>query len=246
MKKKCNYCEREFDTNEQLEQHTRDKHSNNTAINNSEAIVKKPFKIKRKYIYWAIALLILILIIWAVSRPGAQYTPLTSDGENIKGNGNASITIIEYSDYQCPYCGAFVRDTLPQIEDEYVKTGKAKIIFRNYPLPFYEFAMKAAEAVECAGDQGKFWEMHDEVFTNQHAIAQKNLRNYAEKIGLDTEKFNACLESGAMNSRVKNDLKKGNSDCVSGTPYFIIGNETLNGNQPFNRFKTVIDKQLSA
>lgn len=163
----------------------------------------------------------------------------------VKGDKNAPVAIIEFSDFQCPYCGRFVTQTLPQIEEKYVKTGKVKMVFRNYPLPFHQFAQKAAEASLCTKEQGKFWEYHDILFNNQTALSIDNLKQYASKLGLATDKFNQCLDSGQMADKTKKDFEDGVKYGVEGTPAFFINGELLVGAQPFSAFEQIIEKKLN-
>jgi protein-disulfide isomerase len=145
---------------------------------------------------------------------------------------------------------------MPQIEKEYVETGKLKHIFMNLPLAMHQNAFKAAEAGLCAGDQGKFWEMHDRLFENQKALGQEDLVRYAEAVGLDVAKFKSCLDSGKHAAEVNASMAEGQKAAITGTPSFLIGFiETdgkvravrkIVGSQPFASFKSVIDELLSS
>ncbi|UCD02943.1 MAG: DsbA family protein, partial [Candidatus Aenigmatarchaeota archaeon] len=117
------------------------------------------------------------------------------DGDYVKGDENAPVTIIEYSDFECPFCARFWEQTLPEIEENYIKTGKVKLIYRDFPLGFHANAQKAAEASECAGEQGKFWEYHD-VLYDTRALSVSDLKQHAKDLGLDSTKFDSCLDSG--------------------------------------------------
>lgn len=166
-------------------------------------------------------------------------------GDNpAEGDKNAPVTIVEFSDFQCPYCGRFYSQTYTQIREQYIKTGKVKVYFRNFPLSFHENAQKAAEAVECAGEQGKFWEMHDKLFENQDKLDVASLKQYAKDLKLDTTKFNTCLDSGKMASKVQKDFSDGSSFGVSGTPSFFINGKLLVGAQPFSAFQQEIEAAL--
>lgn len=172
------------------------------------------------------------------------------DDDAVMGSASAKVTIIEFSDYQCPYCGRFYSQTLPQIEDNYIKTGKVKLVFRDFPLSFHENAQKAAEAAECSGEQGKYYEMHNKLYANQGALAVDNLKQYAKDLGLDTAKFNDCLDTGKMAAETAKDFKDGQAYGISGTPSFLIGNDKngytkLVGAQPYDSFKTVLDAELA-
>jgi protein-disulfide isomerase len=145
---------------------------------------------------------------------------------------------------------------LPQIERDYIKTGKLKYVFRDFPLEsIHKDAFKAAEAAECAGEQGKFWEMHTRLFENQRALS--DLSPHAKAIGIDTAKFQQCLESGKSAAKIRKDLADGQKAGVTGTPSFFLGvtqrNDpkvkvlrTLKGAQPYTSFKDAIDGLLSS
>jgi protein-disulfide isomerase len=178
------------------------------------------------------------------------------EGEPFKGEKNAKLTLIEFSDYQCPFCGRHVRDTVPQLEKEYISTGKIKYVFRDNPLPFHKDAPKAAEAAYCAGEQGKFWEMHDLMYSNQGKLSLTNLPTHAVALGLDAAKFQACLDSGKFADPIKNDAAEAAKLGLTGTPSFLLGVTTPNdgkikvvkvikGAQKFDNFKAAIDEILS-
>lgn len=167
------------------------------------------------------------------------------DDDPMKGDVNAPVTIVEFSDFECPFCARFYSQTLGQIESEYIDTGKVKLIFRDFPLSFHQNAQKAAEAAECADDQGKFWEMHDAIFENQQSLSLSSLKQWAGQIGLDTVEFNSCLDSGKHAEEVQNDFKEGASYGISGTPGFFINGIPLIGAQPFSAFKEIIESELS-
>lgn len=180
---------------------------------------------------------------------------LSINNAPFKGDKNAKVTLIEFSDYQCPFCGRHARDTLPQIEADYIKTGKVKYVFYDFPLSFHENAFKAAEAAHCAGDQGKYWEMHDRLFNNQTAL--KDLTPYAQAIGLDMSKFQKCLDSGKYAAEVRKDTADGQNAGVSGTPTFYLGVTNSDdsevkavgkmvGAKPYGSFKQAIDNLLSS
>ena len=166
------------------------------------------------------------------------------DDDDVKGDKDAPVTIIEWSDFECPFCGRFYRDTLPLIEEEYIKTGKVKLVFRDFPLSFHQNAQKAAEAAECAGEQGKFWEMHDLLFEGGVQDGTAGFKQYAKQLGLNTAKFNECLDSGAMASEVRKDTADGAAAGIQGTPGFLINGKLISGAMPFSNFKQIIDDEL--
>ncbi|MBI4037136.1 thioredoxin domain-containing protein [Candidatus Daviesbacteria bacterium] len=176
----------------------------------------------------------------------AQVTEVSLDDDPVLGNPNAPITIIEFSDYQCPFCQRFWTETLPLIKSQYIDTGKVKLVYRDFPLSsIHPDAQKAAEAAECADEQGKYWEYHDKLFENQFDLSITALKRYAQELGLNTEKFNTCLDSGQMASEVSKDLSEGTAAGVQGTPGFFINGRFLGGAYPFEQFKTIIDEELA-
>ena len=168
------------------------------------------------------------------------------DDDAIKGDINAPVTIVEFSDFECPFCGKYSDESYSLIVENYVNTGKVKYVFRDFPLSFHPNAQKAAEAAECAGEQGRFWDMHDYLFENQDYLAVENLKGYAKDLDLDTEEFNDCLDSGRMAEEVENDLLEGQSYGVSGTPGFFINGKLISGAQPYSVFEQEIEAALAA
>jgi len=166
------------------------------------------------------------------------------DDDPVKGDKNAPVTIIEFSDFQCPFCGKFFKETFGQIDEKYIKTGKVKMVFRDFPLSFHENAQKSAEAAECADEQGKFWEYHDMLFENQEKLSVEDLKRYAVELGLDKDKFDSCLDSEKYKDEVKKDFSDGQKYGVSGTPAFFINGKLVSGAQPFSAFEKVIEAEL--
>ena len=184
---------------------------------------------------------------------------ISMDNDPIIGNPDAPITIIEFSDFQCPFCARFHTQTLPLIMNEYIQEGKVKLVFRDFPIQsIHPNALPASVAAECANEQSKFKEMHDALFENQNewnnqetADALALFSQYATEIKLDQEVFDACLTSGKYIEEIRNDLEDGREYGVSGTPGFFVGNDQigyveLKGAQPFESFKKIIDTQLEA
>lgn len=167
------------------------------------------------------------------------------DDDPVLGDKDAPITIVEFSDFQCPFCARFRTDTFDQIKTQYIDTGKVKFVYRDFPLTsIHPMAQKSAEASECADDQGKFWGYHDKIFGNQALLSINSLKQWAADLGLDSNKFNKCLDSGEKASEVANDLQDSASAGARGTPYFIIGDQPLSGAQPFSAFQAAIESQL--
>jgi protein-disulfide isomerase len=170
------------------------------------------------------------------------------------GRADAPVTIVEFSDYQCPFCQRFVNATFPEIKRDYIDTGKVRYVFRDFPLdPIHPQARKAAEAAHCAGEQGKYWEMHDLLFRNQRALLVDHLKGYGRSLGLDADRFDACLDQGRFAARVEDEAATGSSLGVTGTPAFFIGKSTATGTieatsvrgaQPAAAFRRVLDQML--
>jgi len=167
------------------------------------------------------------------------------DDDTVKGDKNAKVTIVEWSDFECSFCTRFYKQTLPSIDKEYIKTGKVKFIFRDYPLSFHKNAQKASEAAECAGEQGKYYEMHDKLFEDGVKGGVDSFKQFAKDLGLDTSKFNDCLDSGKMEAETKKDMADGSAAGITGTPGFIINGKLVKGAQPFENFKAIIDAELA-
>lgn len=158
-----------------------------------------------------------------------------------KGPKDAKVTIVEFSDFECPFCSR-AGDTVAQVMEHY--GDQVRLVFRNFPLSFHQKAPKAAEAALCAEDQGKFWEMHDRLFAHQEAIDLPDLKAHARTIGLDGALFDACLDEGRKTAQVQADIEAATEAGVSGTPAFFINGRLLSGAQPFEAFKAVIDNEL--
>jgi protein-disulfide isomerase len=184
-------------------------------------------------------------------------TVVSLEGAAIRGDKNAKVTVIEFTDYQCPFCSRFFRDTMPQIENDYVKSGKIRYALREFPLEsIHPVAFKAAEAASCSGEQGKYWEMHDRLFANQNTLAAKHLSTHADVLALDTEKFKTCLESGKYAAKIRQDLADAHKAGINGTPTFFIGLSDPKGSelkavskivgaQNYAAFKAAIDALLA-
>jgi protein-disulfide isomerase len=159
-----------------------------------------------------------------------------------RGPATAPVTIVEFSDFQCPFCGRVV-PTLGQIEKKY--GGKVRVYFRHFPLPFHQDAPLASEAALAADAQGKFWEMHDKLFSNQQAIKRPDLERAAQELGLDMGKFKAALDQGTYKKRIEEDKALGQTLGVDGTPAFFINGRSLVGAVPASEFEKIIDEELA-
>ena len=182
--------------------------------------------------------------------PVVQATPTpprvvaaSVDDDPAWGPEDAPVTIIEFSDFQCPFCSRFFAQTYPQIKQEY--EGEVRFVYRDFPLTsIHENAQKAGEAGECADDQGKFWDYHDILFNNASALDVTSLKGYASQLGLDSGAFDQCLDSGKYTEEVQKDYQEGITYGVTGTPAFFINGVSIIGAQPYANFKAVIDAAL--
>ena len=166
----------------------------------------------------------------------------------VKGDANAPVTIVEFSDYECPFCGKFYSETLPQIEENYIKTGKVKLVFKDFPLGFHANAEPAAVAARCAGALGgdeAYYEMHDLLFENQQSLNRANYVKWAGQTGVSQVNFEKCLDSGEHESLVQADLLQGQSLGVTGTPGFLINGKLVSGAQPYSVFEQAIEAELA-
>jgi protein-disulfide isomerase len=173
----------------------------------------------------------------------------------VLGRPDAPVTLVEFSDYQCPFCQRFFVTTLPAIKKDYIDTGKVRYVFRDFPLDrIHPQARKAAEAAHCAGDQGKYWEMHDVLYRNQQALQVPELSEHARTLGLDAAKFDECLSSGRHAGQVEKGLTDGAAAGVNGTPGFVVAKtkpgDTVEGTpvvgaQPIEVFRKIIDQLLA-
>jgi protein-disulfide isomerase len=173
----------------------------------------------------------------------APKVEVKADSGRLRGDAKAAVTIIEFSDFQCPYCQG-AQATLKEVLAKY--EGKVKLGFRDFPLQqIHAQAQPAAEASRCAGEQGKFWEYHDLLFANPSMLQQTGLIEQARKLQLDDKRFEACLTSGKFRSAVQSDQQDGMRAGVNGTPAFFVNGILLSGNQPASAFYKIIEEQLS-
>lgn len=165
-----------------------------------------------------------------------------------KGSENAPVTMVEFTDYQCPFCARHFENTQPQIDKEYIETGKVRYLVRDLPLPIHPNAPAAAMAARCAGDQGKYWEMHDMLFEKQNEWSSGDttqlFSTYAEDLGLDGGALTSCVSSQKHKAAMDKDTSLAQRIGASGTPAFLINRELVIGAQPFPVFEQAIEKGL--
>jgi protein-disulfide isomerase len=203
-----------------------------------------------------------------VQQGGGQHQPEAftkkiqsvsiDEGDPIKGKPDAPVTMVEFADFQCPFCARYAINTFPQIEKEYISSGKLKYVYKDFPVEFHINAKPAALAAQCANEQGKFWEYHDILFKNQPRwknqdgnLAATTFKKYATDAGLNAASFGSCLDSKKYEEKIDMDAQQGSTYNIPGTPTFYIGNEKqgyteIPGAQPFQSFKTTIDQLLSS
>ena len=178
-------------------------------------------------------------------------------GEPFKGAATAKVALVEYADFQCPFCRRFDHDVYPQIRDSYLATGKLKYFHRDMPLPFHDGAMPAARAAHCASEQGKFWEMHDSLLGDAASLTAADIDQRAASLGMNVPQLDACIASDRFADIIQRSLSEANTMQISGTPTFIIGTLDDGGNvisvkkavvgaSPFESFRTVIDPLLAS
>jgi protein-disulfide isomerase len=193
------------------------------------------------------------------SAPEAfQPVAVRVEGGAAYGKSGAKVTIVEFSDYQCPFCARYSNETFPQIDRDYIQTGQVKYVFRDFPIEsIHPQAFKAHEAVHCAGEQAKRREMHEKVFANQRAMNSADLNAYAQGLGLDMASFQRCLANGAYAAAIHKGLEEGQQSGVTATPTFFLGLTEENsptvkavrrivGAQPYSVFKATIEELLTS
>lgn len=180
-----------------------------------------------------------------------ETAKVSADDDPFLGPKNAKVVLVEFSDFQCPFCRKFWKDTLPQIKKEFIDTGKIKFVYRDFPLNFHPGAMPAAIAAECADEQGKFWEFHDKIFGEQGERGEgtiqftlQDIKKWAGETEVDLDRFNSCLDSEKYKSEVEKDYADGASYGVSGTPTVFVNGKPIVGAQSYAVFKSEIENAL--
>ncbi len=174
-----------------------------------------------------------------------------------RGDGGASVAIIEYGDFECPACGMYWKEVYPQIDANYLRTGKIKYFFRDLPLTMHPHAIPAARLARCAGEQGKFWEMHDSLFSNQAALGEKEASERTRALGVDVAKLNQCFASDKYLDDIRKSASEAQGMGIIGTPTFFLGvmdtngqvisvKRTIPGAYPYLVFKSYLDELLAS
>ena len=159
----------------------------------------------------------------APSKPAFKPTEVTIDDAPVIGAADATVTLVEFSDYQCPFCRRHKDQVMPGLVKNFVDTGKLKYVMREFPLAMHSNAKGAAQAALCAGDQDQYWQMHDKMFENQRKLTVENLKAFGAELGLDSAVFDACLDDGKYAKQVSADLTSGGRMGITGTPAFVLG-----------------------
>jgi protein-disulfide isomerase len=182
------------------------------------------------------------LLVLSVHAARAEIDIEVALADRVVGHEDAPVTIIEFSDFQCPYCQRLA-PTIDQVKSSY--GDRVRVVFRHFPLPMHKDAQTAAEASLCANEQGKFWDMHDVMFEEQKSLGVDQLKEKAARIGLDTEQFNSCLDGDNFATAVAADVKAGAAAGVTGTPAMFVNGRFLNGAVPYEQLAKVIDEELA-
>jgi len=201
---------------------------------------------------WGTPIAILLLVIstgsgaTGASRPLSVEETLAALGKGpTLGSMNAPVTIVEFADFQCSFCRKFWADTLPKLKAAYVKEGKVQITYRHFAI-LGKFSEQAAMAAKCAGEQEKFWEYHDQLFTNQGGLAftQSKLEQYAKTLGFKATNFKRCLTTEKFRKKVEGETAVAGSLGARGTPTFFVNGRLIVGAQPLDVFQAVIEEEL--
>ncbi len=174
-------------------------------------------------------------------------------GNPILGDLKAPVTLVEFTDYQCPFCRKFYLQAYKELKKDYIDTGKLRLVLRDLPLGFHQYAKPAAISAHCAGEQDKFWQMHDALFDGGGKFTPDDILGFAKSIELDNSSFKSCLNSGRYNQGIEQDVKDARKAGITGTPGFVLGRTTdnkvtgslISGTRPFSVFKAEIDKLLA-
>lgn len=254
---RCELCNLEFKDADGLAQHQKAKHAEHQSFahhhshlrNHSQTSAPITYSGKKTYLLIAGVFLVILLFWFFKSSPNGgvivNMTEVIGSGRPTLGDSDARVTIVEFSDFQCPYCAAFAQQTYPLIKRDYVDTGKAKIIFRNFPIyQAHPQAMQAAEAALCVYKDGKnaaFFKYHDKLFQNYEDLSLENLNAWALDLGTN---ISTCLNSHVARNDILNDMEDARKAGVKGTPAFFINGKLVEGNLPYGEFKKIIDEFL--
>lgn len=187
------------------------------------------------------------------AAPIAEKVKLANHNAYAIGSSDAPLTLVEFTDYQCPFCNKFHTTTFPELKKHYIETGKVRFVSRDLPLDFHKNAFQAARAARCAGEQGKYWEVRDRLSSNPNNLGQDGMLHYAKEAGVDATLFQACIDSDRYKAEVQKDIEAAQSVGISGTPAFILGRTSTDefegikivGAQPYATFEARINELLA-
>jgi protein-disulfide isomerase len=261
---KCEYCDEEFEGEEDLHIHWIEEHEDEINSHQKEKAKKakrgreereKVRKEQRKkYLFQGVGIAVLLavaaIIVPQLIPSGNGSTGLDLEGEPMMGNSSANVTVVEFGDYQCPACNRFEQNTLPQLKENYIDTGEARFVWKDYPLSqIHDWAQPGAEAMECVyrQDEDAFWDVKTTLFNNQGSIslgdAQDHIIGWAEEERINSSEVRSCLQSGNPGSEVQSDQREGRANGVSGTPTIYVNGEQLNGFS-YARVSQAIEEEL--
>ena len=244
----CKDCGKKFEDKAPFQQHSEAKHKRKSAQVRHQP-KKKPVN---KLLLISVLVVAVLAAIYFNPFGGGSEKPVVSQPvdegnystSKTKGDDSARVTIVEFSDFQCPACAVFYRNTLPLIESEYVSTGKVKVEYKHFPLSSHRQAALAALASECAREQGAFWKYHDTLFENQAALRESSYKVWAERLSLDVERFNRCYDDRKYMDDVRAESREGRAAGVSSTPSFLVNGRLIKGAWSFADFQRVIEVEL--
>ena len=207
------------------------------------------------------AVIISTTLIWSKTIPPQGKAQIGGDNEALVintdddpslGSEDTKVTVVEFSDYQCPFCRIFWKEVFPELKEKYIDTGKVRFVYRDFPLEFHPAALISAQAAECADDQNKYWEFHDKVFGEQEKLGEgtisytiNDINKWASEISVDLDEFNECLNSEKYKEEVQKDYNDGVKYGVTGTPTLFINGIKIIGAQPFENFSAIIEEELA-
>ena len=250
--------------------HASHKHHEKKSHENSKAKSAELTKTFWQYLSFGLAALLLITLVWSydvsldITKASGSGTIAAADDtggsaaavayeasdyydadDPMIGDPDAPVTIVEFSDFQCPFCSRFYSQTYLALKEDYVDTGKVNVVFRDFPLSFHPEAEPSAIAAECANEQGEFWAFHDLIFENQGSLSASSYLEWAEQIGLDMDQFSDCVDSQKYKSEVAADYNDGGRLGITGNPGFFVNGQLVTGAQPYSVFASAIEAELA-
>ncbi|MBI4358140.1 MAG: DsbA family protein [Candidatus Omnitrophica bacterium] len=190
-----------------------------------------------------VALFVVPAGVLVAKKVEVRRLPVSIENSPTAGSPRASVTLVEFTDFECPFCG-FVQSTIQKIRAQY--PDEVRLVFKNFPLPAHRNAHRAHLAALCAEEQGQFWEYRGRLFQNQRALRRDDLVRHASELKLDIESFTRCLDQEKYAPKIEADFKEGLDLGIQGTPAFFVNDRPLSGAQPFSAFKRLIDEELKA